>query len=123
MLEVGQLQVDPASREVRVAGEGVGLTSREFALLEYLARHADRVLTKTELLDRVWNEHFGGWQHVLERGPTIDAYQRHVTAVRREAPPDRLVEWRVTDGWASLCRQLGLDVPDHPLPHLNRRSS
>lgn len=40
VLEVGQVRLDPASHEVTVAGEPVELTSREFALLEYLARHA-----------------------------------------------------------------------------------
>ncbi|SER21882.1 response regulator transcription factor [Microlunatus flavus] len=54
VLEVGEVRLDPARHEVAVAGEAVELTSREFALLEYLARHADRVLTKTELLDHVW---------------------------------------------------------------------
>src|ERR1700712_3634507 len=55
VLQVGEVSLDPASREVSVAGTPPELTSREFALLEYLARNAGRVLTKTELLDHVWD--------------------------------------------------------------------
>ena len=55
VLEAGQVTLDPASREVRVAGRPVELTQREFALLEYLIRHAGRAVSKTELLDHVWD--------------------------------------------------------------------
>ena len=55
VLTAGDLSLDPASREVVVAGELVELTPREFALLEYLIRNADRVVTKIELLDHVWD--------------------------------------------------------------------
>jgi two-component system, OmpR family, response regulator len=55
VLEAGQVTLDPASREVRVAGRLVELTQREFALLEYLIRHAGRAVSKTELLDHVWD--------------------------------------------------------------------
>jgi DNA-binding response OmpR family regulator len=51
---VGDLTVDVASRTVTVAGEVVGLTPREFAMLEYLARHAGQVVSKTELIEHVW---------------------------------------------------------------------
>ncbi len=55
VLEAGEVTLDPASREVRVAGRPVELTQREFALLEYLIRHAGRAVSKTELLDHVWD--------------------------------------------------------------------
>ncbi len=55
ILEAGQVTLDPASREVKVAGRPVELTQREFALLEYLIRHAGRAVSKTELLDHVWD--------------------------------------------------------------------
>jgi two-component system, OmpR family, response regulator len=54
VLRVGELSVDPATREVEVAGRPVALTTREFALLEYLARRGGDVVTKTELLEHVW---------------------------------------------------------------------
>ncbi len=75
-----------------------------------------------ELLDRVWVEHFGGWQRVFDRDRTINAYRRHVEGVRRDAPDDRLIEWRVADGWSPLCEHLGVEIPDQTVPHLNGRT-
>jgi DNA-binding response OmpR family regulator len=55
VLTAGDLRLDPATRQVRRGATEVSLTGREFALLEYLMRNADRVVTKTELLDHVWD--------------------------------------------------------------------
>ncbi len=55
VLRSGDLVLDPAARSVTRAGEPVDLTPRELALLEYLMRHADRVVSKVELLDHVWD--------------------------------------------------------------------
>ena len=54
VLTVGELVLDPAARTVTRAGVPVPLTARELALLEYLMRHADRVVGKVELRDHVW---------------------------------------------------------------------
>jgi two-component system OmpR family response regulator len=85
VLTVGEVRLDPASREVVVAGTPVGLTSREFALLEYLARHAGRVLTKTELLDHVWDA-------AAETAP--NAVEVYVGYLRRKIGADRLLTVR-----------------------------
>ncbi|MDE9367702.1 response regulator transcription factor [Luteipulveratus sp. YIM 133132] len=55
VLTVGDIELDPALREVRRAGEPVALSPRELTLLEYLLRHRDRVVGKVELLDHVWD--------------------------------------------------------------------
>jgi two-component system OmpR family response regulator len=55
VLSVAELVLDPASRRVTRDGTEVGLTTREYALLEYLMRRAGRVVSKTELLDHVWD--------------------------------------------------------------------
>lgn len=55
VLRAGALELDPASREVRQDGEPVVLTTREFALLEYLVRRSGQVVSKTELRDHVWD--------------------------------------------------------------------
>ncbi|MBO1751827.1 response regulator transcription factor [Actinotalea sp. BY-33] len=55
VLEVGDLLLDPAARTVTLAGAPVDLTVRELALLEYLMRHAGRVVGKVELRDHVWD--------------------------------------------------------------------
>ncbi|WP_263730087.1 response regulator transcription factor [Cellulomonas sp. SG140] len=55
VLRVGDLELDPATRSLTRGGEPVALTVRELALLEYLMRHADRVVGKVELRDHVWD--------------------------------------------------------------------
>jgi two-component system, OmpR family, response regulator len=55
ILTVGDLTLDPATHEVELAGATVALTPREYALLEYFLRHPGRVVSKTELLDNVWD--------------------------------------------------------------------
>ncbi len=55
VLTVGSLSLDPASRRVMRDRQEVVLTAREYALLEYLMRRQDQVVTKIELLDRVWD--------------------------------------------------------------------
>jgi hypothetical protein len=48
-------------------------------------------------------------------------YERHNAGVRRDAPANRLLEWRAGDGWEPLCAALGLPVPAEPFPHVNPR--
>ena len=55
VLTVGDLVLDPSARTVTSGGTPVALTVRELALLEYLMRHADRVVGKVELRDHVWD--------------------------------------------------------------------
>jgi DNA-binding response OmpR family regulator len=55
VLEVGTLRLDPATRRVSRDADEISLTAREYALLEYLMRRRDEVVTKTELLDHVWD--------------------------------------------------------------------
>jgi two-component system, OmpR family, response regulator len=55
VLEAGGVRLDPATRVVTSEGAPVSLTPREFALLEYLIRNTDRVVSKTEILDHVWD--------------------------------------------------------------------
>ena len=57
-----------------------------------------------------------GWR---EEGPATAAYLAHNEHVRHTAPKDRLLEWRIEDGWAPICEALGLGVPDQPFPHVN----
>ena len=55
VLTVGELSLDPARRRVTVAGAEVVLTTREYGLLQYLMRRCGDVVSKTELLDHVWD--------------------------------------------------------------------
>ena len=56
VLQLGDLEIDPSSMTVRVSGQTVLTTVREFRLLEYLAVHRGRVFTRDQLLDAVWKE-------------------------------------------------------------------
>ena len=66
VLTVGDLTLDEDSHEVRRAGQLVTLTATEFELLRYLMRNPRRVLSKAQILDRVWNYDFGGQANVVE---------------------------------------------------------
>jgi two-component system OmpR family response regulator len=65
-LAFGDLTMDEEAREVRRAGDLVDLTATEFELLRFLMRNPRRVLSKAQILDRVWNYDFGGQAHVVE---------------------------------------------------------
>jgi len=66
LLQVGDLILDEDSREVFRAGKEIPLTATEFELLRYLMRNPRRVLSKAQILDRVWNYDFGGQANVVE---------------------------------------------------------
>jgi hypothetical protein len=65
----------------------------------------------------VWEGTFGG--RFADREATIKTFENHNSAVRAELAPDRLLEYRVTEGWQPLCEFLGVPVPDVPFPRLN----
>ena len=66
LLTVGDLPLDEDSHEVARAGQAISLTATEFELLRYLMRNPKRVLSKAQILDRVWNYDFGGQANVVE---------------------------------------------------------
>ncbi len=66
VLVVGDLTLDEDSHEVTRAGDAIQLTATEFELLRYLMRNPRRVLSKAQILDRVWNYDFGGQANVVE---------------------------------------------------------
>ena len=66
LLEVGDLKLNPATHVVSRAGVSVDLTPREFALLEYLMRNAGHAVSKTQILDNVWESSFDGPLNVIE---------------------------------------------------------
>jgi len=65
-LVVGDLSLDEDSHEVSRGGKEISLTATEFELLRYLMRNPRRVLSKAQILDRVWNYDFGGQANVVE---------------------------------------------------------
>ncbi len=72
VLEAGDLTVDPASRTVRRGGDTIDLTSREFAVLDFLLRRKGEVVSKSEVLANVWDDDFEGDPNIVE------VYIRHL---------------------------------------------
>jgi two-component system OmpR family response regulator len=65
-LTVGDLEMDLLAREVRRDGKPIALQPRDFQLLEYLMRHAGKVVTRTMLLENVWDYHFDPQTNVID---------------------------------------------------------
>lgn len=85
LLQVGALTIDPASREVRWRGARVELAPREYAVLEALARHAGRALTREQLEARLYE-----WDRALES----NAIEVHVHHLRRKLAPEAITTIR-----------------------------
>ncbi|MCW2543373.1 MAG: phoB2, partial [Frankiales bacterium] len=66
VLEVGDVTLDPARHEVLIRGDQVALPLKEFDLLELLMRNAGRVLTRAQLIDRVWGSDYVGDTKTLD---------------------------------------------------------
>jgi two-component system OmpR family response regulator len=81
VLACGDVELDPAEKRVLVAGSEVTLTTREFALLEYLIRRPGEVVSKTELLDHVWDA-------ALDTAP--NAVEVYIGYLRRKIGRERL---------------------------------
>lgn len=64
-LAFNDLQIDETKRQVRLSGQDVELTSREFELLVFLAKQPDRVFSRTQLLDQVWGYQHSGYEHTV----------------------------------------------------------
>jgi two-component system OmpR family response regulator len=66
VLKVADLEMDLLTRTVRRAGRSIELQPREFRLLEYLLRHSGQVVTRTMLLESVWDYHFDPQTNVID---------------------------------------------------------
>ncbi len=66
VLEAGDLKLDLLSRQVTRAGKTIDLQAREFKLLEYMMRHKGQVVTRTMLLENVWDYHFDPQTNVID---------------------------------------------------------
>ena len=79
-IRIADLEVDTVSHDVRRAGRSVELTSKEYAVLEYFARNPNRVLTRTQIAEHVWDYDFVAMSNV------VDVY---VGYLRRKLGDDR----------------------------------
>ena len=85
VLRVGDLEVDRLGQQVRRSGKRIELTSKEYALLEYLASHAGRVLSRTMIIEHVWDQSFEGLTNI------VDVYVRHLRNKVDDPFPTKLI--------------------------------
>lgn len=89
-LEVGQLALDPVTREAWVEGRAIDLTPREFDLLHFFARHPGRVFSRLELLDKVWGYQHDGYEHTVNT---------HINRLRTKVEADPGAPRRILTVW------------------------
>lgn len=85
VLRVADLELDRLSHQARRAGNRIELTAKEYALLEYLMVHAGRVLSRTMIIEHVWDESFEGFTNV------VDVYVRQLRVKIDEPYPKKLI--------------------------------
>jgi DNA-binding response OmpR family regulator len=106
LLAVGGLTVDPATREARYRGDPVELTRREFDLLEVLTRNAGLVLTRDQLLERVWGYDFD------VRTDVVDTFVSYLRRKLEAGGRPRLVQ--TVRGVGFVLKPDLPDLPDQP---------
>lgn len=85
VLKVNDLEIDRLTRQVRRGGKRIDLTAKEFALLEYLAANAGRVLSRTMIVEHVWDESFESLTNI------VDVYVKHLRTKVDEPFPAKLI--------------------------------
>jgi two-component system copper resistance phosphate regulon response regulator CusR len=99
-LVVGPLVIDTRSRSARVRGADVALTAKEYSLLEYLARRAGDVVSRGDIAEHVWDEHYDPFSNV------VDVYIQRLRRKLERAGEDALIRTRRGEGY-----QLAEDAP------------
>ncbi len=85
IIKVGDLEIDRLSQRVRRGGRTLVLTGKEYGLLEYLASNPGRVLTRTMIMEKVWDESFEGLTNI------VDVYVRHLRSKIDDGQSDKLI--------------------------------
>jgi DNA-binding response OmpR family regulator len=92
-LTAGPLTLETRSRVVRVRGREVALTAKEYAFLEYLVRHAGDVVTRSEIAEHVWDEHYDPFSNV------VDVYVQRLRRKLDQPGIDSLIRTRRGEGY------------------------
>lgn len=85
VIGVGDLEIDRLSQRVSRGGQRIDLTPKEYALLEYLASHPDRVLSRSMIVEHVWDQSFEGLTNI------VDVYVRHLREKVDDPFPEKLI--------------------------------
>lgn len=85
-LRVGDLEVNRLTQQAKRAGKRLDLSAKEYALLEYLTAHAGRALSRTMIIEHVWDENFQGLTNI------VDVYVRHLRSKVDDPFPSKLIQ-------------------------------
>jgi two-component system copper resistance phosphate regulon response regulator CusR len=85
IVRVADLEIDRLGQQVRRSGRRIELTPKEYALLDYLASHPGRVLSRTMIVEHVWDQSFEGLTNI------VDVYVRHLRAKVDDMFPLKLI--------------------------------
>jgi DNA-binding response OmpR family regulator len=99
VLRVGDLEIDRLAQQVKRAGKRIELTAKEYSLLEYLVANSGRVLSRTMIIEHVWDESFEGLTNI------VDVYVRHLRSKVDVMYPTKLIR---------TVRGVGYKVSDEP---------
>lgn len=106
------------------------LSTRDSAETWYASANATILKPARMSLAPDWNDgqdfqallkRFTGQEQWDDKATLMAAYDRHNAEVRKTIPPERLLDWRASDGWEPICKALNLPVPDQPFPWTNKR--
>jgi two-component system copper resistance phosphate regulon response regulator CusR len=97
VLRVDDLELDRLSQRVKRAGQRIELTSKEYALLEYLMVNAGRVLSRTMIIEHVWDQSFDGATNI------VDVYVRHLRNKVDEPYENKLIRTVRGVGYSIGC--------------------
>ena len=85
ILRIGDLEIDRQKQQAKRAGKRIELTPKEYSLLEYLAGNAGRVMSRTMIIEHVWDESFQGLTNI------VDVYVRHLRSKVDDLNPKKLI--------------------------------
>jgi two-component system copper resistance phosphate regulon response regulator CusR len=85
VVRVADLDLDRLSQQVKRAGKRIDLTAKEYSLLEYLMSNAGRVLSRTMIIEHVWDQSFDGITNI------VDVYVRHLRSKVDDAFEQKLI--------------------------------
>jgi DNA-binding response OmpR family regulator len=100
-LVIGALMLDTRSRRVRLGGHDVSLTGKEYALLEYLARRAGDVVTRADISEHVWDDHYDPASNV------VDVYVQRLRRKLDQGGPESMIRTRRGEGYQLVADRGG----------------
>ena len=101
LLQIGDLEIDRQKQAARRAGKRIELTPKEYSLLEYLSANAGRIMSRTMIIEHVWDESFQGLTNI------VDVYVRHLRSKVDDEHPKKLIH---------TVRGVGYSISDEAAP-------